>query len=265
MPGHQSSLVYPAGTRISLPYDWSDWASDGKWSDILDSSKAGRPYEHWHLAVELNTPDSSDIHRGTAVLKLWNAVEARVRNLQESYKLHVLKKTLGLPRNTEQLEFLNTLGLIRPLILQQLKNLRNKVEHQDTGAPTHIECTSLIDSVWYFLRSTDPLVLIRHASIDLVSAPAAKSKISTRRYISLEFNVDNWKCRASGLFNSTELSVAGVDDNGGLVVALDTESRKLDSGLISLKGIIEPRSILFPSLVRDYFGADYPRRATTPA
>jgi hypothetical protein len=53
------------------------------------------------------------------------------------------------------LELLEYVGLIKPLMLQRLIEIRNAVEHEDASPPTLEELRIFLEFVWYFLRSTD--------------------------------------------------------------------------------------------------------------
>ena len=44
-------------------------------------------------------------------------------------------------------------------MLTKLIDIRNAVEHENVSPPPHERCLELLDFVWYFLRSTDRLVL----------------------------------------------------------------------------------------------------------
>jgi hypothetical protein len=46
-------------------------------------------------------------------------------------------------------------------MLKRLIDIRNIVEHQDSSPPDIDECLMFADMVWYFLRSTDPIVRIQ--------------------------------------------------------------------------------------------------------
>jgi hypothetical protein len=75
--------------------------------------------------------------------------------LKEIYQLR------DLPTGTKamkDLELLECLGIIRPLMLRQLINIRNIVEHEVSSPPSTDECLMFADLTWYFLRSTDNLV-----------------------------------------------------------------------------------------------------------
>jgi hypothetical protein len=67
------------------------------------------------------------------------------------------------------LELLEYVGLIRPLMLQRLIEIRNAVEHEDASPPRLEELHIFLEFVWYFLRSTDNA--LRHPIESFVLQP----------------------------------------------------------------------------------------------
>ena len=240
---------------------WGRWTNDGQSSTLLDGQTAARPYEHWTLAAELNTPDANDVRRGAVVQKLWNAVDVRLRNLHTDYLLNRVRGLIGLPKKTDTLEILQHLGLARPLILRRLKDLRNTVEHQDRGAPTYTECANLVDSVWYFLRSTDPFAVQRISSFDLSSDVLVSTDPERTQFVSIALDAKDWAIRLRGWFWPDQLRVATNGTNPGLVLVLERESDKSDLDALYISGTVEPASDQLPALIRDYFAVDLPAGA----
>ncbi len=121
-------------------------------ADRHEEAQWRRPYEIWSHAESLLEGDSSDFKRVDALTTLKRAVDRRVRQLNA---LHNLK---GIPipdKPIGTLELLKYIGLIRPMMLQRLIEIRNAVEHEDTSPPTVEELLIFLEFVWYFLRSTD--------------------------------------------------------------------------------------------------------------
>lgn len=56
------------------------------------------------------------------------------------------------------LELLESYGIVRPLIMRNLLDIRNDIEHHDVNPPEPTRCKELVDVVWYFLKSTDAIV-----------------------------------------------------------------------------------------------------------
>jgi hypothetical protein len=111
-----------------------------------------RPYEIWSHAQSLFEGDPSEFQRTDALTALKRAIDLRRR------QLITFHNSKGIPidgKPKESLKLLEYLGLIRPLMLQRLIDIRDAVEHEDTPPPTLQELRVFLDIVWYFLRSTD--------------------------------------------------------------------------------------------------------------
>ena len=81
---------------------------------------------------------------------LKRAINSRLQHLEDLYAF-----SQAFPKNFGALERLNVVGLARPLLIRQLFALRNDIEHNDATPPSEKKCLELIDSTWYFLKTTD--------------------------------------------------------------------------------------------------------------
>lgn len=112
-----------------------------------------RPYEIWSHAESILQEDNlSDFKRVDALTTLKRAVDRRIRQLND---LHHLKSIPISDKPSGTLELLEYIGLIRPIMLQRLIDIRNAVEHEDVLPPPVKELLVFLEFVWYFLRSTD--------------------------------------------------------------------------------------------------------------
>jgi hypothetical protein len=191
--------------------------------------------------------------------RLWNAVDSRIRLLSETYGLTSLARLLGWRRKSDDadmLEMLTRLGLIRPLLLRQLKDVRNVVEHSDAGAPSEDECLNYLDVVWYFLRSTDIFVSRIFTDADLVdddeieTEPSDTSPQGRGRFVSLNFDFETWSPGINGWFRSGDM--APDRDSSSIAVTLSAPVVTRDD-LSYIRGHIRPGSESFGRLVHDYF------------
>lgn len=251
-----------SGERVWQSDCWSDWDHGGSSATTIDESDAKRPYLHWHLAVELATPDADDVRRGSVIQKLWNAIEARVNMLREEYQLQTLKKVHGLPRKIDTLELLDRIGLARPLILRQLKAIRNSVEHQDRGAPGHAECLTYIDSVWYFLRSTDIFSARRITSFDKDSRFQEVVGAGQARFVEFDFGNLDWKPTLRGKLPASAITFDPLPHSRELVLTED--ARPVDTDTIYIAGRASKSSPALWNLVQDYFFIDFPDSVSAP-
>lgn len=79
------------------------------------------------------------------------AIDFRIGKLASEFSLDKVR----LPREGD-IELLARLGLVRPLVLNQIRVLRNAVVHsEDAPHPSQDETQTFLDIAWYFLRSTD--------------------------------------------------------------------------------------------------------------
>ncbi|MGZ0067541.1 hypothetical protein [Microbacterium arborescens] len=249
--------------ELTLARSWHSWRVEGESWTILNEETASRAYKLWNFAADVNIRSIDDVGRGTVVQKLWNAVEQRIRALHEIYRLSAVRARLRLPKTTSSLDTLHHLGVIRPLILKKLKDVRNRVEHQDRGAPDEDECNNLVDSVWYFLRSTDYLAVQRLTTFTAYSGLIVPGHTDREEFVSVDIS-DDWAMRIRGWFRADSLfgssDAAAAEAEAGILLELDRQPKRLGSSAY-LSGVVAPRSTDFPQLIRDYFAVGLPAGA----
>jgi hypothetical protein len=129
--------------------NWS--AYRGSYS-VDDTSLWQRPYAIWNHAEELLSRSRSDFTRSDAITTLRRAVDHRIKHLARIYDF----KRLPIPGKPQDIvEILGFVGLVRPLMLGKLIEIRNLLEHEDASPPGYDDCIVFLEFVWYFLRSTD--------------------------------------------------------------------------------------------------------------
>jgi hypothetical protein len=243
-------------TSIWVEPCWDGWPYLGASSTSLDEDDASRPYLHWRLAIELLSIEADDVRRGTAIHKLWNAVDTRVRMLRRDYRLSDLKRTLGLPRKLETLRVLDYLGLARPLILEDLRRIRNSVEHADEGAPLYAACLRHIDSVWYFLRSTDSLAMRRTINLEWSNDLVPRADIRSSQFITFDFDSGAWVPQVRGRLPHEAIHHRPAD--GCIQVELDETPRAADEFSTYFRGRMSSGSPGIADVVAAYFAVDLP-------
>jgi hypothetical protein len=129
--------------------NWNAEPASGR----LEEPQWRRPYEIWaHAESILQGNDLSDFKRTDALTTLKRAVDRRVQQVNAIGDL----KSIPIPdKPSGTLELLEYIGLIRPIMLHRLIEIRNAVEHKDNLPPTVEELLIFLEFVWYFLRSTD--------------------------------------------------------------------------------------------------------------
>lgn len=255
-PDEQSTTL----GELNIKRNWDSWSAEADSWLILDEETASRAYKLWSFAADLNDRSIDDVGRGTVVQKLWNAVDHRIRALHKIYHLNIARSLLALPKTTASLDVLHHLGVIRPLVLKNLKDVRNRVEHQDRGAPGVAECDNLVDSVWYFLRSTDYLALQKLTNYTLRSGLIVQGYSEREEFISITVS-DDWGMRLTGWFREENIAVDPGDVEAGIVLMLDRQPNFVESSDVFLSGFVAPTSTEIPRLVRDYFAVGLPAGA----
>jgi hypothetical protein len=114
-----------------------------------------RPHRLWTHAERLIANRSSELALSDAILALNRSLRLRLESLERSYSFSLAP---GIRAGARALERLAHFGIVRPLILRRLIDIRNAIEHQDDPPPPIDELELLLDAMWYFLRSTDQLV-----------------------------------------------------------------------------------------------------------
>ena len=112
------------------------------------------PYSYFRHSEKLlsGTPEKHSLIDVISNLK--RAVDHRIRHISTIYKI---KKTSIYTSKKTIWDILAELEVIKPVMLANLLEIRNAVEHKYSDPPTQTRCIELAEFVWYFLRSTDPL------------------------------------------------------------------------------------------------------------
>jgi hypothetical protein len=87
-----------------------------------------RPYSHWRHAEELLDTASNEFQRTDIITTLKRAIDVRLRALSAAYEFKRIPLA-DLPQG--QLEQLAYLGVLRPLLIGRLIEIRNRIEHED--------------------------------------------------------------------------------------------------------------------------------------
>jgi len=113
-----------------------------------------RAYEIWNHAEQVLSRPTSEFLRVDVIATLRRAIDNRVRLLNSLYSFRSIPIK---EKPSEILSMLEFAGVIRPLMLQKLIDIRNAVEHEDASPPNIEACQVFLEFTWYFLRSTDRL------------------------------------------------------------------------------------------------------------
>ena len=114
-----------------------------------------RPYQLLQHAEDKLIGKPSELDLVDIITTLKTAAFHRKASIERHYELRKIPVS-DLP--TDSLERLSFFGLVRPLVLRTLIDIRNHIEHSDGPPPDLTRCKEILEYVWYFLRSTDPLM-----------------------------------------------------------------------------------------------------------
>ncbi len=126
------------------------------WSEINPDEKKRSIELLFRAENHLNFNDDND-SRADAIVTLKRAINHRLKLIEKCYNL----KKIDFPDKPKgYLELLESLGIVRPLLLKELMQIRNEIEHNDAKPPKMNVCRIYVDVVWYFLKSTNRMVTI---------------------------------------------------------------------------------------------------------
>jgi hypothetical protein len=169
-------------TEVWVDPSWLSWESVWRRREIVPDDGITRLYEiHQHSCDQL-AGNPTEFNRVDAIMALRRVVARRVKALIDKYQLRKLA-TGAKPKY--DLELLEYFGIIRPLMLRRLVEIRNIVEHEDSSPPNVDECLMFVDLIWYFLRSTDGLLKVQP---DDITFRLPKVTPGSWQAISLEFH-----------------------------------------------------------------------------
>ncbi len=150
---------------IYLSPDILQWRPHSPGGLILSDADKHRAYDHLLRAehfIKLEVVEDADL--ADCLGNLRRAVTHRTQLLEKLYRLRV---PLQAGAKKHFIELLAQVGIVRPSFLRALLAARNAVEYRDRKPPSRWRCQEMADAVWYFLRSTDPLVLTRRDYFEL--------------------------------------------------------------------------------------------------
>lgn len=119
------------------------------------NSLLGHPYNLLRHAEDKLRSTPSELDLVDVITTLKRAAFHRKSAIDKHYALKHIPIS-GLPK--DPLERLAFFGIVRPIALRTLVDIRNSIEHSDGYPPGLERCKEMVEYVWYFLRSTDPLI-----------------------------------------------------------------------------------------------------------
>lgn len=219
-------------------HEWAFGDSDRTSGDYDDIYRA---YELWKHAQELLISNGHELFRADCISNLKRAINHRLQAIERIYKISKLPLEISAKKVLDRYEHL---GLIRPMILNELIKVRNVIEHQDETPPEKQRCIYYIDIVWYFLKSTDALV---------------DNIVTSIEYSDDEDNVviidvktgDSWEFSAYLKVDSSLLS----SEPKGTFIELSKEVTPDESGRVRSRVELKPSVQQLLTLVNEYFSS----------
>ena len=201
--------------RIWITTDILKWPVMAGSRDALVTSNWKRAYEIWQHASAKLLNNPTDLDRTDAITSLKRCINQRLKQFELSYRI----RPFLIENHSQYLVILEKLGLVRPLLLQSLMEIRNKIEHEDQKPPKLDRCLEMLDVVWYFLKSTDTFIQLRTSSLVFETPKYDHSNDENRYWINIDIEQRNkWKLIASGWLPQENISLISKPDQIEILV-----------------------------------------------
>ncbi|EJR0963233.1 TPA: hypothetical protein NJ348_004542 [Vibrio parahaemolyticus] len=233
-------------------WDWYPEMQSYGFTSVEDRIRA---YKLWEHAEALLTEESSEFSRVDVVSNLKRCLNQRLKFIEYVYSL---KKVALKDSPKGYLEYLESLGLVRPYMLKQLMLIRNDIEHNDAPPPSTDRCKELLDLTWYFLKSTDSFVSwCKH---DFILKDLTENGEETQYWLSIDIDyeldhqikVNGWVPESSVSMEEesgfTLVEVKDCGSKGERWSGTDNHKDKLDSDCW-LNGTLKPTEDVRLSLI----------------
>ncbi|KGJ97576.1 hypothetical protein [Colwellia psychrerythraea] len=185
--------------------EFLSWDS-GYDSTGVDFEKLKRSHDIWRHAKERLNNNPTEFDKVDCITSLKRAINSRLKAISKEYSINELP---NLRKKKQQLEKFQDYGLVRPAFLKALFDLRNILEHGDVTPPATEKCNYYIDIAWYFLKSTDSLLVMKNDNVFFEQGDDYDDDASNG--ISIGYKIkDGWEigiggCLEDSLISSTEV------------------------------------------------------------
>ena len=118
-------------------------------------------YDYLNHAESLIVDFKDKFHIQDAIRNLKIVVDKRIKQIERVYdfKSYFPKQHI--------LETYKELGIVKGFVIKKLFTSRNDIEHNELEYSDAEQCHDLLDTVWYFLKSTDEMVYTANTGIEL--------------------------------------------------------------------------------------------------
>lgn len=139
--------------KIFLDNHILDWTINGS-VGCYNEENIKECYEHLNHAESLINKHDDKYHIQDCIRNLKNIVNKRIKQIERVYNFKSFYP------NKHILEIYKELGIVKGFVIRKLFIIRNDIEHNDLEYQDKEQCHDLLDTVWYFLKSTDNLIYI---------------------------------------------------------------------------------------------------------
>lgn len=137
-----------------------NWNVLGGGGSTVDRKLYERSYKMWEHSNSLIENATNEFQLSDGIMNLKRCLNHRLQLIESLYKF----KSINIEdkqKSKGYLELLQNYGIVRPTIMKTLLDIRNGIEHRDENPPNIQRCKEFIDIIWYFLKSTDNMVIIK--------------------------------------------------------------------------------------------------------
>lgn len=165
-----------------LSMEIMEWAKSPCTHTSFDSEAITRSHEIWEHASALICDNAGEFSLADAISNLKKSIDQRLKSIEAAYQFRRL-----FPKSPKKkyFEILTQFGIIRPYLIEHLFETRNGIEHNGNTPPSIARCRELLDLTWYFLKSTDNMLINIPKGWELNADPDGDEKYW------LELDLDN--------------------------------------------------------------------------
>jgi hypothetical protein len=181
------------------------WSSNKEATIVYGKDERKRAYEILAHAEGILANPATPLHLVDALTTMKRALDHRVRLLNDRYVFEKIPLA-GKPKRS--FEVFAYFGIMKPRMVSQLIQIRNKLEHEDAEPPALDRCQEFAELVWYFLRSTDSLIRERVDRFSL--QPSFEDPLSKARRYELQISAEGgngWEFELEGWLPSSMYSL----------------------------------------------------------
>jgi hypothetical protein len=210
-----------------------------------------KPYTIISHVEQRLSDESSDLDRVEYIYNINRAIEFRIARLRSVFALDELR----VGKQERYIEILARLGLVRPLVLNEIRKLRNAVTHREDAAAPSLDTVKLyLDVAWYFLRSTD--WVFSYIEVDYSFERYDESSKTSRYHGVLKMSPHaNWRIELHSSIPTAMLSLKHAQDHFTLRTAKSIPALK--DTLTDRTRTVELSGVLWDDAVKNYFGKLY--------